>query len=90
MRYVCLFGSGPYVYKRRTCVIVGLNNASEARAYAAKYDGEILKRSTHVLFNGKAMSVVRAAVGRHHVAEACSVRSQWAEQEVSRLAAKRR
>ena len=69
MYYVALEGSGPYLHNGKQCIIVEFDNGRKARTYASEYSGKILKRTAHITFQGKTMSVAAVAIDEGQVTD---------------------
>jgi hypothetical protein len=87
MLYIALMGAGPYVYNGQQCLVVKFNDAREGRRYARAHDGDILRKTAHVMFGRKALHISAVAVGEDQIDEALRVSilmSAEAEYSVSR------
>ena len=77
--FVALKGRGPYIFRGEVCVIVKLNNSRAASKFISENGGVKIKRTAHVVFNGRMLSVASVAVGIQDVKDATSMTSDWAE-----------
>jgi hypothetical protein len=76
MHYVALEGTGPYLHNGVQCIIVEFDRGCDARKYAREQHGTLLKRTAHITFQGKVMSVASVAINEGQVADSLRAHAQ--------------